>query len=103
MTVTYQVGGGGHLDIDFWVRYPQVKPDLILCLSSRTIAGRPRRPRPRKANTTIYRNIINYRGKGWTTRTLLLKPNERRYRQDGQVCHSSNIIFLDQTKSIVMN
>lgn len=21
MTVTYQVGGGGHLDIDFWVRY----------------------------------------------------------------------------------
>lgn len=20
MTVTYQVGGGGHLDIDFWVR-----------------------------------------------------------------------------------
>lgn len=22
MTVTYQVGGGGHLDIDFWVSYP---------------------------------------------------------------------------------
>ena len=21
MTVTYQVGGGGHLDIDFWVTY----------------------------------------------------------------------------------
>lgn len=21
MTVTYQVGGGGHLDIDFWVSY----------------------------------------------------------------------------------
>lgn len=29
MTVTYQVGGGGHLDIDFWVRYSQVKLDLI--------------------------------------------------------------------------
>lgn len=22
MTVTYQVGGGGHMDVDFWVRDP---------------------------------------------------------------------------------
>ena len=22
MTVTYQVGGGGHMDVDFWVRHP---------------------------------------------------------------------------------
>lgn len=26
MTVTYQVGEGGHLDIDFWVRFACVPP-----------------------------------------------------------------------------
>ena len=29
MTVTYQVGGGGHLDIDFWVRVTTVVPFVI--------------------------------------------------------------------------
>jgi len=26
MTVTYQVGGGGHLDIDFWISDPDRDP-----------------------------------------------------------------------------
>lgn len=31
MTVTYQVGGGGHLDIDFWVCIANVESVRILC------------------------------------------------------------------------
>lgn len=31
MTVTYQVGGGGHLDIDFWVCIANVESVRSLC------------------------------------------------------------------------
>jgi hypothetical protein len=32
MTVTYQVGGGGHLDIDFWVRMVSFLPYLTVLI-----------------------------------------------------------------------
>jgi hypothetical protein len=37
MTVTYQVGGGGHLDIDFWVRmlvYRSTARPMLTCRGS---------------------------------------------------------------------
>jgi len=39
MTVTYQVGEGGHLDIDFWVRWPMLETlrDLHAPSSSQTL------------------------------------------------------------------
>jgi hypothetical protein len=42
MTVTYQVGGGGHLDIDFWVRLLTLRPPAgLLCSPPADPAARP--------------------------------------------------------------
>lgn len=37
MTVTYQVGGGGHLDIDFWVRTPSLAAKLSQLTSEQLV------------------------------------------------------------------
>lgn len=81
MTVTYQVGEGGHLDIDFWVR-------KTFCIMSRPLLTyspvvRPIWNRSWETNTAIHWFNIHYCSKGWSARVLLLQPNECYCRQDG--------------------
>lgn len=46
MTVTYQVGGGGHLDIDFWVTSPFQLVSLTQFKLTPPVVRRPERPAP---------------------------------------------------------
>jgi hypothetical protein len=82
MTISYQVGGGGNMDIDFWVRSLSY---VYLFINSRNVAGGPQQPRTRQTHQTIHRNHIHHCTKRWKTRILLLQPHEQRSRQDGQV------------------
>lgn len=79
MTVTYQVGGGGHLDIDFWVCSRcscSTTARLLTCLP----AHRPDGESAGETYTRIYWDSLNYSRDERTTRILLFKPNER-YRR----------------------
>ena len=87
MTVTYQVGGGGHLDIDFWVS-PLVSCVVFSTRPIRRLPGVARGPRqhgPREAHKTVAGNCVHHREEGRPPRILLLQPNVHRHRQDGQV------------------
>lgn len=80
MTVTYQVGGGGHLDIDFWV--------LLLALDGSQslmdvyIALRSNLEGFRKASQAVNRDTLCHSRQGRTLRILLLQSDERHCRQD---------------------
>ena len=77
MTVTYQVGGGGHLDIDFWVS----KHILLLALLAPLSVCRADQQSRRECNTKEHQVLdgyrVHHRGEGWSARVLLLQPNER--------------------------
>ena len=75
MTVTYQVGGGGHLDIDFWVCLVSLS-DTLRTLMHTTPAGRLRRSCYAQTHKAVYWNSINNSREGWETRVLLLQPDE---------------------------
>lgn len=94
MTVTYQVGGGGHLDIDFWVR--RLTSSTVVSHSSIYTANGPWWRRPRKASQAIYWLPFDNCRKRWTARILFLQSNERYCRQTCQVrvlCDISAFIF----------
>ena len=84
MTVTYQVGGGGHLDIDFWVC------DSCIALETwpltRYTALRPGPTCDAETAQAVTGHRIHNRHKRRTTRILLLKPDELNSGQDRQVC-----------------
>ena len=84
MTVTYQVGGGGHLDIDFWVRNSCIA--LEMRLLTRHTAFRPGPTRDAETAQAVTGNCINNRHKRRTARILLLQPDELNSGQDCQVC-----------------
>ena len=57
MTVTYQVGGGGHLDIDFWVSCLALVAGIRIFIHPTAV--RPRRENTRKADQTVHREHLN--------------------------------------------
>lgn len=73
MTVTYQVGGGGNLDIDFWVwsSYPVGAYRSWFCL-----ACRPEQLSPRQTFEAVDRLCIHNSWSGWTIRILFLEYDE---------------------------
>ena len=90
MTVTYQVGGGGHLDIDFWVRERAYTRALRLT-SLATVDG-PIRRSTGEAGQAVNWDSILHRKEGRQTRVLLLQHDELHRRQDRQVrvpCYTS--------------
>jgi len=65
MTVTYQVGDGGHLDIDFWVL--TFLYQFAVYLTTQHLVDRPSRERAWETNQTVYRSIGYHCGEGWAT------------------------------------
>ena len=99
MTVTYQVGGGGHLDIDFWVRGLCIA--LEMRLLTRYTAFRPRPTRDAETAQAVTGHRVNNRNKRRTARILLLQPDELNSGQDCQVCSHvhytrTNVIHADR-------
>ena len=86
MTVTYQVGGGGHMDIDFWVRSPF--GPLVQLTADRPIVDGCGWPCTAQGHQAVNRHCFNHREKGWETRILLLESNELGLGQGRQVCQS---------------
>ena len=88
MTVTYQVGDGGHMDIDFWVSsLSGLLMQLTAGHSTAVGSGWPCHAQGRQA---VNRHDFNYRKKGWETRILLLKSHELGLGQGRQVCQVWN-------------
>lgn len=85
MTVTYQVGGGGHLDIDFWVNWPAFLLSNLFLRCSYPVS-RPTQPCPRQAFQTIHRLSIHHCRTRRSIRILFLKSHESCRRQNSQVC-----------------
>jgi hypothetical protein len=74
MTVTYQVGGGGHMDVDFWVCDPS--ESLMQRTTDRSPANRSRWTRTAQGRQTVNRHRFNHRKERRETRILLLKFHE---------------------------
>ena len=74
MTVTYQVGGGGHMDVDFWVCDPS--EPLMQRTTDHSPANRSGGARTAQGRQTVNRHRFNHGKKGWETRILLLKSHE---------------------------
>lgn len=103
MTVTYQVGGGGHLDVDFWVSHSHwcsyEKSDVrAACRSKGTRLG--------KAHQTEHRHRVDHREKRWHAWILFFKPDEY---YDWQACqvrtavlHLRNLILIGHIASTSM-
>ena len=83
MTVTYQVGGGGHLDIDFWVR-KHAYTRAVRLTTLATVDG-PIRRGAGKAGQAVNGDSILHCKEGRQTRVLLLQYDELHRRQDRQV------------------
>lgn len=83
MTVTYQAGGGGHMDIDFWVR--GLFGPLVQVAADHPEANRSGRPRTAQGRQAVDRYCGNHRKEGWETRILFLESNELGLGQGRQV------------------
>lgn len=92
MTVTYQVGGGGHLDIDFWVRVCTMF--WIYSTPTCTTAFRPRKQSTSQTNKAIDWHSSYHCRKRWQIRVLFLKYDERYFGQDRQVCQVGAVMLL---------
>jgi hypothetical protein len=67
MTISYQVGDGGHLDIDFWVRIPRPCYIMDLLADVRLQAIRPRSTPPWKTCQTVDWVRFDYCRERWET------------------------------------
>ena len=72
------------MDIDFWVCDPV--GSLIQLTTDHTVVVGFRWPRTTQGPQTVNRNCVNYCGKGWETRILLLESHELCLGQGRQVC-----------------
>ena len=83
MTVTYQAGGGGHMDIDFWVR--EFFAPLKRRAAYHPAADRSGWPRTAQGRQAVNRNCFNYCKKGREARILFLESHELGLGQGRQV------------------